>query len=340
MKIFYAVQATGNGHLSRATQLYPYLKKYGEVDFFVSGSNSTIDYAFPVKYRSQGISLHYSECGGLDYWDIFKKVKLRRVNQEANSLPLHEYDIIINDFDFITSLACKRKGLPSVQFGHQASFRSSHTPRPSEKSLVGEFVLKNFARCTQYIGLHFKSYDAHIFPPIIKEEIEHSHPEDLGHITVYLPSYDRACLLASFQKLKTVHFHWFLPEVKQVETIDNITYYPVNQHLFNQSMITSHGVITGGGFETPAEALYLGKKLMSIPIRKHYEQQCNAAALAQLGVTTLETADETFHLDVENWLNQTNHISHIKPNKIEDTLNYLIDNYPSKMEKVSEFLFV
>ena len=32
MKIFYAVQATGNGHLSRATQLYPYLKKMKNVE--------------------------------------------------------------------------------------------------------------------------------------------------------------------------------------------------------------------------------------------------------------------------------------------------------------------
>ena len=35
MKIFYAVQATGNGHISRAMQLYPYLQKFGEVDFFI-----------------------------------------------------------------------------------------------------------------------------------------------------------------------------------------------------------------------------------------------------------------------------------------------------------------
>ena len=28
MKIFYAIQATGNGHISRAMQLYPYLQKF------------------------------------------------------------------------------------------------------------------------------------------------------------------------------------------------------------------------------------------------------------------------------------------------------------------------
>lgn len=66
MKIFYAVQATGNGHISRAYQLMPYLEQYGEVDVFLSGSNSNLNVPLPIKYRSSGISLNYSECGGLD----------------------------------------------------------------------------------------------------------------------------------------------------------------------------------------------------------------------------------------------------------------------------------
>ena len=47
MKIFYAVQATGNGHVSRAQQLYPYLQKFGEVDFFISGNNANLDFKLP-----------------------------------------------------------------------------------------------------------------------------------------------------------------------------------------------------------------------------------------------------------------------------------------------------
>jgi len=38
MKIFYAVQATGNGHISRAMELLPYLERYGKVDIFLSGA--------------------------------------------------------------------------------------------------------------------------------------------------------------------------------------------------------------------------------------------------------------------------------------------------------------
>ena len=34
---------------------------------------------------------------------------------------------------------------------------------------------------------------------------------------------------------------------------------PVNNELFNKSLETCNGLLTGGGFEGPAEALYLGK---------------------------------------------------------------------------------
>jgi spore coat polysaccharide biosynthesis predicted glycosyltransferase SpsG len=65
MKILYAVQATGNGHISRAIQLTPYLQKYGEVDIFLSGSNASLAVPLPVQFRSRGISLFYNNKGAI-----------------------------------------------------------------------------------------------------------------------------------------------------------------------------------------------------------------------------------------------------------------------------------
>ncbi|MFM7329964.1 MAG: glycosyl transferase, partial [Bacteroidota bacterium] len=38
MRILYAIQGTGNGHLARAEEIIPILFSYGKVDLFVSGS--------------------------------------------------------------------------------------------------------------------------------------------------------------------------------------------------------------------------------------------------------------------------------------------------------------
>ena len=134
MKIFYAIQGTGNGHLSRAEQLYPYLQKYGEVDFFLSGSNAQLNTRIPIKYKSQGLSLHYKHTGGLDYTNIAKSISFK-LYKDAKALPIDNYDLIINDFEFITSLACGIKRKKSIQFGHQASFQSKLTPRAKTISI-------------------------------------------------------------------------------------------------------------------------------------------------------------------------------------------------------------
>ena len=34
MKILYAIQGTGNGHISRAREIIPLLQKYGELDIY------------------------------------------------------------------------------------------------------------------------------------------------------------------------------------------------------------------------------------------------------------------------------------------------------------------
>lgn len=327
MKIFYAIQATGNGHISRAVQLYPYLQKFGSVDFFMSGNNASLEVDLPVKYKSKGCSLHYSKCGGLDYWDIAKNIEPIQMYKDAKSLPLKEYDVVINDFDSITSLACKLQKVHSVQFGHQASFISKLTPRPERKSILGETIFKHYAPSPKHIGLHFESYDSFILPPIIKDEILQATPKDLKHITVYLPSFDKECLEKAFHKLPEQEFHWFLKEVKLKYKSGNITYYPVNQEDFNESMINCHGIITGGGFETPAEALYLKKKVLSIPILNHYEQECNAAALKQLGVSVIYEVGKEFELIIENWLNSDDKVPTIQANNVTETLQFLFDTY-------------
>ena len=327
MKIFYAIQATGNGHISRAIQLYPYLKKFGTVDFFMSGNNASLNVDIPIKYKSKGCSLHYSQCGGLDYWKIAKNINPLQMYRDSKALPLSDYDVVINDFDSITSLACRLQKVKSVQFGHQASFKSDLTPRAEKNNIMGELVLQKYAPANNYLGLHFKEYDSFIRPPIIKDAIFQANPKDLNHISVYLPSFDRECLEKAFNKVKGVEFQWFLNDIKEVHTIGNITYFPVNQNLFNESMINCLGILTGAGFETPAEALFLNKKILSIPIKKHYEQECNAAALKLLGVPVLNNVGDDFHIEIENWLNSKIQYPKIEANDIPKTLQFLFDTY-------------
>lgn len=302
MKIFYAVQATGNGHTARAKELIPFLQRYGQVDVFLSGNNSNLKVDLPVKYQSKGVSLFYGNRGGLDYWKMAKELSLFNIIKEARELPVDQYDLVINDFESITSLACKIKQVPSIGFGHQASFKSKLTPRPVSKDWMGELVLKNYATATKYIGLHFEQYDDFIYSPIIKEQVLLANPKNLGHIAVYLSHYSDEVVASYLNKLPGQLFHLFSKKEKTINQRGNIIYMPIDNAMFTQSMINATGVITGAGFETPAEALYMNKKLLCVPIKGQYEQLCNAAALNNFGVPILTSLTTDFTSQVNNWL--------------------------------------
>lgn len=314
MKIFYAVQATGNGHISRAMELLPYLQQYGTVDVFLSGSNSNLNPNLPVKFTSKGLSLFYGNKGGLDYVKMLRYCSPVRALKEAKALPLQDYDIVLNDFESITALACFLQNVPSVNFGHQAAFISPKTPRPDKKNIVGELVLKKYAPASAYVGLHFNQYDSFIFPPVIKQQIKQANPSNKGYITVYLSHYSDEVVAAALNKLPDVPFEVFSKKVKQRVKQGNITFIPISNEAFNHSMIHAHGIITGAGFETPAEALFLQKRLLCLPIRGQYEQLCNAAALADFNVPIIDKIDEHLHHHIANWLNvapqKPLHLSH------------------------------
>ena len=64
------------------------------------------------------------------------------------------------------------------------------------------------------------------------------------------------------------------------------------------------GCLSAAGFETTSEALYLGKKLLVIPIRNQYEQLCNAAALEELGGSVIYNIESDFTSKLSDWIKE------------------------------------
>lgn len=301
MKILYAVQATGNGHISRASEILPYLQNHGTVHVMLSGTNAHLPVQLPVKYRSKGMSLFYRNNGGLNYLKMIRQFNPFQLWHDIKTLPVQEYDLVINDFDFITAMACKRKGVFSVQLGHQASFQFNASPRPLNRDRMGEWILRNFAPASDYIGLHFKTYHPRILPPIILESIRKAIPTNQGHITVYLSQFKVDDLIRQFSGLTHRTFHIFSAEISKQTQTNNCLLFPLGKESFSHSMIHSQGIITGGGFETPAEALFLKKKILSIPIKGQYEQKCNAEALKEFGALVLSDINIYFGSEVDRY---------------------------------------
>lgn len=304
MNILYAIQGTGNGHLSRAVDIIPELKKYGKLDLFVSGAQAEIVLPYPVKYKSKGLSFFFGKQGGIDFLKTFQRNSSKDIIQEIKSFPVEKYDLVINDFEPITAWACKKREVPIIGLSHQSALLSKKSPRPRVIDPFGEWLLKNYAPVKKYVGFHFEQYDKNIFTPVVRTAIREAKIKDLGHYTIYLPAYDDKKLVQLLLKIPKVRWHIFSKHTKRPYHVGRISVYPVSGQDFIESVVTGSGVLCGAGFETPAEVIHLNKKLLVVPMKAQYEQHCNAASLKKLGVPILKRVKRKSVRKIERWLEE------------------------------------
>ena len=168
------------------------------------------------------------------------------------------------------------------------------SPQPKHKDPIGRAVLKNYAPATFQYGFHFGEYESNIYTPVIRKQIRELQPENKGHYTVYLPAYSDKRIIKVLSECKETKWEVFSKHNKKVFKEKNIVVCPIDNESFIQSMASAEGVLCGAGFETPAEAMFLGKKLLVIPMKNQFEQHCNAAALKQLGVPILKSLKKKY----------------------------------------------
>jgi uncharacterized protein (TIGR00661 family) len=326
MKVLYAIQGTGNGHLSRARDIIPILQsKPIDLDILISGTQADINIPYEVSYHFKGLSFVFGKAGGVDMLKTYLNAKTVRLQKEINSLPVEKYDLIINDFEPVSAWACKLKNKPCVSLSHQAAVLAPTAPKPEKQDLLGKFILKNYAPTTTQFGFHFKNYQDTIFTPVIRKDIRNATCKTLDYYTVYLPSYSDAKILDMLSKAKNVNWEVFSKHNKKTIVAKNITIQPITNDSFIKSMAESKGVLCGAGFETPAEALFMGKKLMVIPMKGQYEQQCNAAALKDMGVPVMKSLKKK-HVDkLMDWLENNHRVEVDFPDITENIINRLLD---------------
>jgi uncharacterized protein (TIGR00661 family) len=326
MKILFGIQGTGNGHISRAREIVPLLQQYGEVDLLVSGTEAEVSLSQPLQYKFHGFSFVFGKNGGVDNWATFKLMNLRQLWKDMHNIPLKQYDLIINDFEPVSAWACRLQGVESVSLSHQCSFVSKKAPRPSKWNYA-EWLFKYYSPTTHHVGFHFERYDNFIHTPVIRSDIRRMETSNKGHYTVYLPAYSDATLVKNLSQAKDAEWHIFSKRTKVAYTEGNVQVYPINNEAFNNSLASCAGLLTGGGFEGPAEALFMGKKVMMIPMRGQYEQQCNALSASKLGVKVVHSINHDFVGRVNTWLADERRIVVDFPDETAQIVDKLVKKY-------------
>lgn len=327
MKVLYAIQGTGNGHVSRANEIIPILQQKCEVDILLSGTQADVGVNFPLKYKLKGLSFVFGKKGGIDFYKTFKQLQSKRFLREIKSLPVEEYDLVINDFEPVSAWACKRKNIPCVSLSHQFAVLHKYAPRPAKYDPFAVLVLKHYAPCNDGVGFHFRKYGDNIFTPVIRSEIRNAAIANKGHYTVYLPAYSDKKIISFLSHFKDVEWQVFSKHTKKFYKEKNCLVQPVNAKFFTESFTGCEGILCGAGFETPAEALYMGKKLMVVPMKQQYEQHCNAAGAADLGVPVIKSLKEKHLEKTGEWLYNS------KPIQVNyrDETSMILDNVLSSV---------
>jgi uncharacterized protein (TIGR00661 family) len=325
-RILYAIQGTGNGHLSRALDVVPLLQSRCEqLDVLVSGPPADLPLPFEVKYHAQGMGFVFGKKGGINFAKTFFQFNSAKFLREIRHLPVEEYDLVISDFEPVSSWACKLREVPCVALSHQSAVLHPAAPRPDKEDPAGRAVLRHYAPSTAQYGFHFQSYAPGISTPVIRQQVRELNPVNEGHYTVYLPAYEEEILVERLQYLsRSARWEVFSKHSTAPSVHGNVRVWPVSGPAFLGSLARSAGVLCGAGFETPAEALYLGKKLLVMPMKQQYEQQCNAAALAKMGVPVIKNFKDRNLDKVDQWLHQDQHIPVDYPDQTADVIDQLL----------------
>lgn len=345
MKFLFIVQGEGRGHMTQAISFAQLLETNGHqlVAVIVGKSKRREIPAFFEREIKAPIRLVESpnfECDGSEKTIRLGKTisknclrlgKFRKSLQSINHLVTEtQPDVILNFYDLLGGLY-NFIYRPKAQFwviGHQymiwhPDFRFAPN-RPSEKILFQLNTKLTGLGADEVLGLSFLRQEKHpssvrVVPPLLRKEVKTLAVSEGDFYLAYMvnPGYGKEIIdYAKSHPNTKIKAYWDKKDAADSEApLPNLTFYRVNDKSFLEDMAACRGLICTAGFESVCEALYLGKRILVIPVAGQYEQACNALEVlhSNIGKTAshfdfsqLESSDpqqEHQSLNFRSWAN-------------------------------------
>ncbi|MCC7549945.1 MAG: glycosyltransferase [Methanobacterium sp.] len=344
-RILYSVCGEGMGHAIRAKVVLNHLTQNNEVHIFAS--DRAYDYLvnhFDNVYEIGGFNTVYEDNTVQNTKTFIKGMKdlpgdlkksLRLMYSVAKAVKPH---IIISDFEFYSNLLSKIMRLPLISLDNmhvltQAELnvpRNYRTERLAAESVVRSFIqLPTRCLITSYFYPPLKNKKkCKYFPPVLRDEIMNLEPYNGEHVLVYQTSDSNLKML---ELLKNFDDEFIVYGFHKDKKEGNLLFKKFNETEFFQDLAHARAVISNGGFTLISEALYLGKPVLSVPVKGQFEQILNALYLDRLGYG--EFHEELDREIIENFFdnldeyryNIQHYFAHDKNQAILDELDRIID---------------
>ena len=293
-RILYSVAGEGNGHAFRSKAVIEHLLKKNKVHVFSHGKGYRyLNKFFPAK-RILGLHIAYianNTSSILTFLYNFFKFpfmflwNLRLIYEFIKFKP----DIVISDFEPFVNYFSYLFGKPLISIDNQHMITCAKIPKLKGqqlyywwvKSVIHFFVP---TACHRFITTFFypkcKAKNVSLVEPILRKEILNARPKKGKHIFVYQTSKTYSLL---FHVLKETDEKFIVYGFDKNEKDKNVIYRQFNDKRFLKDLTQSKAVIINGGFTLMGEALYLKKPVLSVPVKKQFEQNLNAHYLQKMG---------------------------------------------------------
>jgi uncharacterized protein (TIGR00661 family) len=300
LRILYGVNGEGMGHATRSEVVIGWLLQRHDVRVVASGAafRFLVD-RLPRVEQIFGPTFAL-EQGEIRRWaTVRQNLRLARhelpetIRNWADEVSEWEPDVVISDFEPLAGVYARLTRTPLIAVGNiNALDRCRHdreiVGREREDFLLARTVAHSMVPgASAYIVTTFfrppiARGGTTFVPPIVRPEIVDAESVRGDHLVVY-SSGDEALIEA----LRAAGIRCLVygmrggPAEPVVE--GNLEFRPQSSDGFVEALRTARGVVAGGGFSLLSEAVYLGKPILSVPLRGQFEQLMNARYVERLG---------------------------------------------------------
>ena len=304
-KFIFTVQGEGRGHLTQAISFTQIAREAGHevIGYAVGSFQGRKIPSFFLDFIGDTPLLQYNSPSII--FGNGKSVQLAKTAMQAvtnfktfwkSATQLEEFieelkpDGIINFYESITGLykLKSRSKVPTMSVGHQYLLLNknfvSFPEKKIDRILLNMNTMITSIGSKKLLGLSFRPIDndekIEVVPPLLRQQVKSIVPKAgerwLAYLTHFRLSEDIMAWSNANPEVKLDCF-WDNPARRETyHYSDSLTFHPIDAENYLAKMTECAGLISTAGFESVAEAMYLGKPAMMVPVPNHIEQMINA----------------------------------------------------------------
>lgn len=296
-RILYGIAGEGMGHATRSKPIIEHLLK-NKHEVVIITSRKPYEFLkneFQNVHNIHGMHISYKNNRARHLRTLIENtIRLPKglffsIRKLAKIIREFKPDIAITDFEPFTSIISRFYKIPVISIDNMhilTNCRHMIKKRHlraflTAKLIISSLVVKaDYYLITTFFYPKITKKSTFLFPPVLRQEIREAKSTAKGHILVYQTSQTNKRIISVLKRVnrKFIVYGW-----NDERTYANIAFRKFNEKNFVRDLASSEGIITNGGFSTISEALYLGKPVLSEPIKSHFEQMINAIYVDKLG---------------------------------------------------------